>query len=106
MNHIPNGDEDLLRARLPQAPHGEVISGEAARTIAQWFARSIGPGFKTFLASGLVTPQFYRELTYLYDVRAPLSGEWLDALVRYSLWQPLAQVEEPPAKPQPGDKRE
>jgi hypothetical protein len=105
MNHTSNGDEDLLRARLPQAPKGEVISPEAARTLAQWFARCSGPGFRIFLASGLVTPQLYRELTYFYDVRTARGGEWLDVLVRYSLWQPIARVQEPPEGTGPGGGR-
>jgi hypothetical protein len=105
MNHVSNGDEDLLRQRLPQVPRGEVISPEAARTLALWFARCNGPGFKIFLASGLVTPLLYRELTYLYDVRTAQGGEWLDALVRYSLWQPLSQLQAPPEEAGPQGER-
>lgn len=95
MTQVPQGDEDLLRQRLPQGPRGEVISAEAARMIARWFARANGPGFETFLTAGLVTSHFYRELTYLYDVRTRRGGQWLDALVRYSLWQPLAESDPP-----------
>jgi len=95
VNQVPQGDEDLLRQRLPHDARGAVMSPEAARSTAHWFARAIGPGFKTFLASGLVTSEFYRELTYLYDVRTEYGGRWLDALVRYSLWQPLAESEPP-----------
>lgn len=105
MNQVPNGNEDLLRQRLPNTARGEVISGETAQAIAQWFARAIGPGFRSFLASGLVTPQFYRELTYLYDQRRPEVAGWLDALVRYSLWQPMADTGDDPSDQAQGDHR-
>jgi hypothetical protein len=104
MSSLPSGDEDLLRQRLSAAAaRGEVISGETAQAIATWFARAIGPGFRTFLASGLVTPQFYRELTYLYDQRQPEVANWLDALVRYSLWQPTIDPGDVVSDQQPGD---
>ncbi len=88
MHPIPSRDEELLRQRVATAEgHGQVISDQTAQAIAKWFARAIGPGFKAFLASGLVSREFYRELSYLYEQRRPDVEHWLNALVRYSLRQ-------------------
>lgn len=96
MQLIPSGDEELLRQRLEETGYrGARISGQTAEGIARWFARrAIGRGFSAFLASGLVTPQFYRELTYLYDLRRPDIERRLNALVRYSLSQPSVHLTE------------
>jgi len=89
MHPIPSRDEELLRQRVESAEgHGQVISDQTAQAIARWFARAIGPGFHGFVTSGLVTSEFYRELSYLYDQRRPEIEHWLNALVRYTLRQP------------------
>lgn len=89
MQPVPSSDEEFLRQRITSAEHqGEVISGQTAQAIAKWLARAIGPGFRAFLVSGLVTREFYSELSRLYDQRRPEVEEWLNALVRYSLRQP------------------
>ena len=93
---VPQADEDNLRQRLRPGNRGEVMSPEAAHATAQWFAGSIGPGFQVFLASGLVTAALYSELARLYDVRSDQGGAWLDALVRYSLWQSPSTGDESP----------
>lgn len=92
MHSIPSRDEELLRQRVADAEdHGQVISDQTAQAIAKWFARAIGPGFRAFLTSGLVSREFYRELSYLYDQRRPDVEHWLNALVRFSLQQPSAR---------------
>ena len=85
---VPTNDEELLRQRVTSAEHqGEIISDQTAQAIAKWLARAIGPGFRAFLVSGLVTREFYSELSRLYDQRRPEVEDWLNALVRYSLRQ-------------------
>lgn len=93
MQPIPSGDEQLLRQRLDQtSPQTQVVSAETAQAIARWLARSLGPGFRAFIDSGLVTADLYRELTRLYDQRKPEAKHWLDALVRYCLTQTTVQA--------------
>lgn len=95
MHPIPSRDEELLRQRVANAEgHGRVISDQTAQAIAKWFARAIGPGFRGFLASGLVSRDFYRELSCLYDQRRPEVEHWLNSLVRYSLSQSTAPLPE------------
>jgi hypothetical protein len=92
---VPTNDEELLRQRVASAEHqGEIISDQTAHAIAKWLARAIGPGFRAFLVSGLVTREFYSELSRLYDQRRPEVEDWLNALVRYSLHQPTTQQAE------------
>jgi hypothetical protein len=92
---VPSNDEELLRQRVTSAEHqGEIISDQTAQAIAKWLARAIGPGFRAFLVSGLVTREFYSELSRLYDQRRPEVEDWLNALVRYSLRQPTTHKAE------------
>lgn len=92
---VPTNDEELLRQRVASAEHqGEIISDQTAQAIAKWLARAIGPGFRAFLVSGLVTREFYSELSRLYDQRRPEVEHWLNALVRYSLHQPTTHQAE------------
>src|SRR5690348_2387432 len=92
---VPTNDEELLRQRVASAEHqGEIISDQTAQAIAKWLARAIGPGFRAFLVSGLVTREFYTELSRLYDHRRPEVEDWLNALVRYSLRQPTTHQAE------------
>lgn len=92
---VPSNDEELLRRRVTSAEHqGEIISDQTAQAIAKWLARAIGPGFRAFLVNGLVTREFYGELSRLYDQRQPEVEDWLNALVRYSLHKPTAHQAE------------
>jgi hypothetical protein len=92
---VPTNDEELLRQRVTSAERqGEVIGDQTAQAIAKWLARAIGPGFRAFMVSGLVTREFYSELSHLYDQRRPEVEDWLNALVRYSLHQPTTHQAE------------
>jgi hypothetical protein len=92
---VPSNDEEQLRQRITRANHqGEIISDQTAQAIAKWLARAIGPGFRAFLVSGLVTRELYSELSRLYDQRRPEVEHWLNALVRYSLRQPTVHQAE------------
>jgi hypothetical protein len=89
MTHAYVPDEELLRRRVASAAtRGRAIGDRTAQTIAGWLSQANGPGFRIFLATGLVTPELYTELARLYDLRRPEVEQWLDALVRYSLRQP------------------
>lgn len=107
MHSVPSGEEQLLRQRVGNSGgHGEIVTEQTAQAIAMWFAMAIGPGFRAFLVRGLVSRQFYRELGYLYEQLEVQGQERLDALVRYSLRQPVAPDPGSPGKSEPEDPRQ
>lgn len=77
--------EHLTRAKL----RGRVISHRTAREVASWYAEAVGPGLRTFVATGVVTGRLYTELGRLYDFREPEIERWLDNLTRFVLTQPV-----------------
>lgn len=77
-----------LQREVAQANlRGRPISDRTAHELASWFAEACGPGFRTFLASGLVSSQLHAELTRLYDLRSDEAGQWLANLTQFVLAQ-------------------
>ncbi|MEU7525961.1 hypothetical protein AB0A74_09525 [Saccharothrix sp. NPDC042600] len=92
MSHPQPLSPDVVRLKreIAQADvHGRPISCQTARELASWFAEAHGPGFRTFLTTGLVTSQLHTELTRLYDQRSEEAGHWLANLARFVLSQPV-----------------
>ncbi|MEV8440815.1 hypothetical protein AB0425_25850 [Actinosynnema sp. NPDC051121] len=96
-----------LQRELAQADlRGQPISYQTAHELASWFTDACGPGFHTFLASGLVSSQLHSELTRLYDLRSDEAGQWLAKLTQFVLAQRAdAQPRRRARRVMPGDAR-
>ncbi|MBO3752169.1 hypothetical protein J5X84_39425 [Streptosporangiaceae bacterium NEAU-GS5] len=81
--------EDVIRQGLVTARQdNEPIDDATAQAIASWLGEGVGRGFRLFLATGVASPQLYKELARLYDLRRPETESWLDALVIYCVRRP------------------
>lgn len=97
-------DETRLRNQLARARlTGRPINRRTAHELASWMAEAIGPGFKTFLTTGVVTSQLYAELGRLYDLSSDEAEQWLGNLTRFVLDQPLLPVRRRNREPGHGD---